>query len=86
MLLEHLPADSAFKRALDPDRYLEWNQVVSHLLVEVHHELQLLRFMWADEDTRGSPPERILRPWEIDERAEADRALVAQLRANAAAN
>lgn len=58
--------------------------MLSHLLVEVHHELQLLRFMWADEDTRGAPPERIPMPWELAEREEADQALADQLRANAA--
>lgn len=54
------------------------------LLIEVVHELRLLRFMWADEDTRGAPPERIPMPWELAEREEADQALADQLRANAA--
>lgn len=54
------------------------------LLIEVVHELRLLRFMWADEDSRGSLPERIPMPWEAAEREEADQALADQLRANAA--
>lgn len=82
MLLEHLPADSALGRALDPDRHHEWNEVVSHLLVAAVHELRLLRFMWADESSRGAPPEPIPMPWETASRRQADESLVAQLRAN----
>jgi hypothetical protein len=56
------------------------------LLAANVHEMRLMRWMWADESSRGEPPEPIPMPWEIAEREDADRALVAQLRANAAMN
>ncbi len=40
--------------------------------------------MWADENSRGSLPERIPMPWEAAALEAADQALADQLRANAA--
>jgi hypothetical protein len=82
VLVEHLPPDSAYARATDPDRYHEWTEVSPQLLREIHLELQLLRFMWADEASRGAVPERIPFPWEAAEQQARDEELVAQLRAN----
>lgn len=63
--MDHLPPDSALRRAIHGDEFVEWSKIVN-VLSEIRYLLEWANYQRAEGRGQEPTPEKPPVPWDLD--------------------